>query len=267
MSDSRNDKLTCGVDIGARSIDIVVLKGKRPVGSLVVDTGPHPPQATEGAYARVLAAAGLSRSDLARTVATGYGRNHFKLADATVSEIVCHAVGVAHLFPTAETIVDIGGQDSKAIRIAPGGRVLDFAMNDRCAAGTGRFIEMVALTLGVSVEEAGSLALKDRETREISSMCAVFAESEIIGLLQSGAAPETILRGVFRSVARRTMSLLAGIGAQGELVFTGGVAKSPGAVQALRDEALKNLSSAVLVPPDPQTTGALGAAIIAQRDA
>lgn len=159
--------LTCGVDIGARTIGAAVYRaasgsaggvarrgngsslapsGKEGdvVASLVVDTGPHPRENAEGAYARVLASAGARRTDLARTVSTGYGRNYFEPADGTASEIACHAAGAAYYFPAARCVVDIGGQDSKAIELAPGGRVVNFAMNDRCAAGTGRFIEMVA---------------------------------------------------------------------------------------------------------------------------
>ncbi|MHC4199941.1 MAG: acyl-CoA dehydratase activase [Planctomycetota bacterium] len=269
--------LTCGVDIGARTIGVALCRAARAsavpagspngdgasvVASLVVDTGPRPRENAEEAYARLLDRAGTRRGDLARTVSTGYGRNHFEPADRTASEIVCHAAGVAHLFPAAECVVDIGGQDSKAIELGAGGKVLGFAMNDRCAAGTGRFIEMVAQILGISLDEAGALALEGEGACEINSMCAVFAETEIVGLLQSGSAPDAILRGVYRSVAKRTISLMGRAAACKEIVFTGGVARNPGVVEALKAQT----GRAVIVPEDPQTTGALGAAIIAARE-
>jgi predicted CoA-substrate-specific enzyme activase len=160
-------------------------------------------------------------------------------------------------------IIDIGGQDSKIIQVARGGKVLNFAMNDRCAAGTGRFIEIVAETLDVTLEESGLLALGGTEACEISSMCAVFAESEIVGFVQSGVPRETILRGVFRSVARRIVNLMGRMCGAGRIAFTGGVAKNPGVAAALREETGKE----VVVPPEPQLTGALGAAIVSSRAA
>ena len=255
--------LTCGVDIGARSIGVVVFDGSAVVASLVRDSWPRPRENASRAHEEALAASGLGRKDIARTLATGYGRNHFEHADGTASEIICQAAGAAHYFPAARAVVDIGGQDSKAIELGPGGKAVDFAMNDRCAAGTGRFIEMVAQILNVSIEEAGRMALDGEEAREISSMCAVFAETEIIGLLQSGTAPGAILRGVYRSVARRTVAMLGSGLAEpgdGELVFTGGVARNPGVVEAIRRETGRS----VVVPENPQTTGALGAAMIAR---
>ena len=255
--------LTCGVDIGARTIDIVLYDGAQILESLVVDTGSRPRDNAEAAFARLLRAADVAPTDLTRTVATGYGRNHFASAHAAASEIMCHAAGVVYFFPTIETIVDIGGQDSKVIRVAPSGRVLDFTMNDRCAAGTGRFIELTAQTLGVSLEEAGALAASSPIAAEITSMCAVFAESEIVGLLQNDVPLAQILHGVCRSVARRTVALMGSRHPSKSLVLTGGVARNIGVVRALRDET----GAEVHVPPNPQLTGALGAAILAATQA
>ena len=249
----------CGVDIGARSIEVVLFDGSTMTGSSISDTGTSPSANGERAFDGLLAEKGLGRTDVEYTVATGYGRNYFQLADRSVSEIVCHARGVSFLYPSARTVVDIGGQDSKLIELGEGGRPVDFVMNDRCAAGTGRFIEMVGELLGVPVETMNETVSPEADRVEISSMCAVFAESEIIGLLQRDCSVSTILNGVFTAVARRTLSMSGRARIQPDLVFTGGVARNHGVVEALRRE----VDTGIITPPDPQITGALGAAIIA----
>jgi predicted CoA-substrate-specific enzyme activase len=252
--------LTCGVDIGARSIEVVLFDGSKIVSAVVRSSGITPQKIAEEAFENALQTAAVKRSDIGKIISTGYGRNRFKHADSASSEILCHAAGVGFYFPDCHTVVDIGGQDSKVIHVE-NGRVLNFAMNDRCAAGTGKFIEMVAQTLGVTIEECGPLSEKAHETVEISSMCAVFAESEIVGLLQNGATRETILRGVFKSVARRTVALMGRMAADGDVIFTGGVAKNSGVAAALKEETGRK----IIIPPEPQITGALGAAIIAGK--
>jgi predicted CoA-substrate-specific enzyme activase len=255
--------LTCGVDIGASTIDIVLFNGTQIIETMVIDTGALPKKNAQQAFDNLLRAAQISPSNIDRIVATGYGRNYFEQADRAATEILCHARGVAFLFPMVRTIIDIGGQDSKLIEVGNGGKVLSFVMNDRCAAGTGKFIEMVAHTLGIPLEDSGQAVEGITEICEISSMCAVFAESEIIGLLHKGVAREVILRGVFRSVARRTLGMAGKIGLRDEIIFTGGVAKNRGVWQALRQETGNRN---ILVPAEPQITGALGAAIIAMED-
>lgn len=255
--------LTCGVDIGARSIDIVLFDGAQIVESIVIDTGAFPRENALEAYENLLQTAGVVSDDIERTVATGYGRNYFEQADRSATEILCHAKGVAYLFPSARTIIDIGGQDSKMIEVGTGGKVLNFVMNDRCAAGTGKFIEIVANTLNIPLEQTGKVVQGVNEICEISSMCAVFAESEIIGLLHKGVAREVILRGVFRSVARRTLGMAGKVGLRNDIIFTGGVAKNQGVLQSLKQETGMD---DIKVPRDPQITGALGAAIIAMDD-
>ena len=255
--------LTCGVDIGARTIDIVLFDGTQVLKSCVINTGAFPKENALKAFENVLIEAKVKAVNVKRTVATGYGRNYFELADRAATEILCHAKGVNFLFPSVRTIIDIGGQDSKMIEVGSGGKVLNFVMNDRCAAGTGKFIEMVAHTLNIPLEETGIAVQGVNEICEISSMCAVFAESEIIGLLHKGIAREVILRGVFRSVARRTMGMAGKIGLRNDIIFTGGVAKNLGVLQALQHETGKKN---IIVPPEPQITGALGAAIIAMED-
>jgi predicted CoA-substrate-specific enzyme activase len=202
----------------------------------------------------------ISREEVRRVIATGYGRKLIQVADETVTEITCQAWGVRHRVPTARTIVDIGGQDSKLLRLGDDGTVEEFAMNDRCAAGTGRFLEVVATRLGVKLNALGQLAAESKKPAIISSMCVVFAETEIVGLLASGMAREDIAVGVQTAIASRVAGM-AGRNVASPVVFTGGVALVPGMDRAL--EAA--LGKAVSIAPDPQTTAALGAAIMAAR--
>lgn len=253
----------CGVDIGSRSIEVVVFDGQRVIEARVAETGPRPRQTAQDVMMHALRSAGVLRDEVGGIAATGYGRNYFEGADWALSEIICHAMGVWHLFPSARTVLDIGGQDSKFIKIGENGRVLNFAMNDRCAAGTGKFLEMAAQTMQIKLAEMGAMTVGVSIAQDISSMCAVFAESEIIGHLQSGTPPEHILNGVFRSIARRTLSMTGLAKLDPHVVFTGGVALNEGVVRAIEQES----GCSLLIPYDPRITGALGAAIIASRKA
>lgn len=254
--------LTCGIDIGSSSIEIVMHDGSTITGSGITMSGAFPAEHARKAFDALLAELNLQRTDVTRTAATGFGRNYFERADRVVSEITCHAVGVLAQLPNVRTIIEIGGQDSKMMKLDDDGKVRDFVMNDRCAAGTGWFIETVARALNIPVEETGILGLKADTACEISSICAVFAESEIVGLLHQGKSPESVLRGVFNSVARRILGMAGRIGLQEEIVFTGGVARNPGVLKALQEIT----GHEIRVPSEPQFTGALGAAILAQRD-
>ncbi len=253
----------CGVDIGARSIEIVLFDGAQIIGSMVTDSGNSPIENGRMAFESTIEAAELKPEEVTATVATGYGRNYFKGADRSCSEIICHAKGVSYLFPSAGTVIDIGGQDSKLIEMDGTGRPVDFVMNDRCAAGTGRFIEITGNVIGIPVERMNESVSPEDGHVDISSMCAVFAESEIIGLLQGGCRPQVILNGVFRAVARRTMSMAGRAKVRKEVVFTGGVAKINGVALALQRET----GIEMRIPHNPQITGALGAAIIASEKA
>jgi predicted CoA-substrate-specific enzyme activase len=256
--------ICAGIDGGSRAIKIVLMECGtcKVLASGVRDQGVHHERLAKELLTEILKKAKLTRRKLARTVATGYTRNALTFADATVTEITCHAVGVRHAVPDAATVIEIGGQDSKLLRLSPDGTVHDFAMNDRCAAGTGRFLEVVASRLGVGFEDLGALARRAKSPAPISSMCVVFAETEIIGLLASDAKPADIVAGVQASIASRVAAMI-GREARPPVIFTGGVALIPGMADALR----RMLKVPVQVAPKPQITGALGAAILACRQA
>jgi predicted CoA-substrate-specific enzyme activase len=248
-----------GLDIGSASSKAVVMDAtQKIVGSAVVQAG----TGTSGP-GRVLEAVtretGLSREDMVSVVATGYGRYAAEFADKQVSEISCHAKGAHYLFPTARTVLDIGGQDVKAISLDDSGRVLQFVMNDKCAAGTGRFLEVMARILEVPLDEMAKLDNLSMNPSVVSSTCTVFAESEVISQLASGIRREDILRGVHNSVVSRAIGLMYRVKMQPDYVLTGGVAKNGGVVAALERE----LKHYVLVSPYAQINGAIGAAIYA----
>jgi (R)-2-hydroxyacyl-CoA dehydratese activating ATPase len=254
--------ITVGMDIGSSTIEIVLWDGAAVAGRCLVASGVAPAAHAKKALEDLMEEHALSRPDIARIIATGFGRNYCMQADRAVSEIACHAAGVVSELPGARTIIEIGGQDSKMIQLDDRGRVLSFVMNDRCAAGTGRFIETVARVLALRVEETGTIALRADRPQEISSMCAVFAETEIVGLLHQGASPESVLSGVFNAVARRVLGMSGKIGLEEEVVFTGGVALNAGVAKALEEITRKPIR----IPSAPQFTGALGAAILAASD-
>ncbi len=256
--------LCVGIDAGSRAIKVVLIEARslKVVGSGAADQGVDHNKLACRLFDHVLGNCGCNRDDVSRIVATGYARNGVALADTTITEITCHACGVHHLVPAARTVVEIGGQDSKLLRLNGDGAVYDFAMNDRCAAGTGRFLELVAQRLDVDLLALGELAGQSRKPAAISSMCAVFAETEIIGLLASGISREDIAAGVQASVAAR-VATMAGRNLTPPIVFTGGVARIPGMDKALESA----MSRAVSISPHPQMTGALGAAILASGQA
>jgi predicted CoA-substrate-specific enzyme activase len=251
-----------GIDAGSRAIKVVLIgdDGTEIVAKGQVDQGVEQDKLACRLFEKVLAEGGARRSDVRRIVATGYGRNAVPIANTTITEITCHAVGVRQLVPAAMTVIDIGGQDSKLVRLDTSGKVRDFAMNDRCAAGTGRFLEVVADRLGLSLADLGPMAARSRSPAAISSMCVVFAETEIIGLLAGGRAREDIVAGVQTAIAARIVAM-AGRNVESPIVFTGGVARISGMETALQTA----LGHPVAVSPEPQMTGALGAALLARR--
>lgn len=252
--------VTIGIDSGSRTIKVVVFDPdkRRPLARCIENQGADPAACTRRLYERMLDEAGVDQEAVLCTVATGYARHIVEIAHARVTEITCHARGVRHLRPEARVVVEIGGQDSKMIWLERDGPVRDFRMNDRCAAGTGRFLEMVSERVAVPLEELGAMASQSRRPSAISSMCVVFAESEIIGLMASGARREDIVAGVQTAIASRVGGM-AGRLEDGPVIFTGGVALVGGMAEALSAA----LGVPVEVAPDPQMTGALGAALIA----
>jgi len=251
-----------GIDAGSRAIKIVLIdaNGSEIIAKAQADQGIEQGKLACGLFEKTLAGNGVGRSDVRRIVATGYGRNAIPIADTTITEITCHAVGVRHLVPGARTIIDIGGQDSKLVRLDGNGKVRDFAMNDRCAAGTGRFLEVVAERLSIPVGDLGAMASRSSSPAAISSMCVVFAETEIIGLLACGRSGEDIVAGVQNAIAARIVAM-AGRSVEPPVIFTGGVARISGMETALQTA----LSQPVAISPEPQMTGALGAALLARR--
>ena len=249
-----------GIDAGSRTIKVVLLDRDtgRVVGQGLSNQGVEQSALVTSLFEAVLSEQGLTRRDVERIVATGYGRNAVEFADTTVTEITCHAKGVRHLVPEAATVIDIGGEDSKLIRLDARGRVRDFAMNDRCAAGTGRFLEVVAARLGTPIEAFGATASQSRTPAAISRMCVVFAETEIIGLLAAHTPLPDIVAGVQAAIAARVAGM-AGRKVDAPVVFTGGVARVSGMKESLESA----LGQPVAVAPNPQMTGALGAALAA----
>jgi len=254
--------ITAGIDAGSRSTKVVLFDSEpsRVLGTGIADQVVAQEQLAAELLERTCREAGVARPALGAIVATGYGRHAVRFADTTITEITCHARGVHFLTPAARTIVEIGGQDSKFITLEAGGRVRDFAMNDRCAAGSGRFLEVVAARLGVDLATLGDLSRQSQKAALISSMCVVFAETEIIGLLAEGVPAPDIAAGVQNAIALR-VAALAGRTLAPPVCFTGGVALQSGMVRALETV----LSSPVTVSPLAQYTGALGAAILAGK--
>ncbi len=256
-----------GIDIGSLSCDAVLVDEAGEIAAwTVVPTGARTVVAVERAQAEVLDRAGLTASDVAAMVATGYGRNRVEGKLKAVTEITCHARGMRHLVPDARVMVDIGGQDSKAIRLDDRGGVADFAMNDKCAAGTGRFLEAMARALEVDVDEFGELDRGATKDLTLSSMCTVFAESEVVSLIAEGAVESEIVRGLHRAIAARTRSLVKRVAPRldgVQVAMSGGVARNAGVVRALSEA----LGCPVQVPPEPDTVGAVGAALIARDKA
>ena len=253
--------LTLGIDIGSTASKAVIMRdGTELIAESIVPvgTGTRGPREV---FQNVLNQAGISENQIDRILATGYGRMGFKQAAREISEISCHARGVHYLVPTAGTIIDIGGQDAKAIRVDADGRLDDFIMNDKCAAGTGRFLEMMARTLGLSLEEMSVKGLDWKENVVISSMCTVFAESEVVSLVAQNKEVSDIIHGLNVSVASKVGALAARLGKNnpGEYMMTGGVAKNQGIIQALEEK----LGAKLYICDEAQLCGALGAAIFA----
>ena len=253
--------IAAGIDIGSLSTETVVFDKKRGIlGYSIVLTGGSSKEASQLSLQQAVDNANVTRNKIKRIVSTGCAREIAEFADQKITEITCIAQGVSHLFPECRTIIDIGGQDTKVIRVDEKGRVLEFDMNDKCAAGTGRFLEVMANALTVDLEQMGERSLQHQNELKISSICTVFAESEVVSLVSEGHPVEDILHAIHNAIADRTLGLLERIGeVEPPVVMTGGVAKNIGVVKALEAK----LETPLAIYSEPQIVGALGAALLA----
>lgn len=251
--------ISAGIDVGSLTAKCAILKDSKLLAYKIIRVTPNLEETAERVFTEALELAGLGREDIEAIVATGYGRSKVKFAERTITEITCHAKGALFFIPTARTVIDIGGQDSKVISIGDKGNVIEFAMNDKCAAGTGRFLEVMANALNVKLEELGDLTVRAERVVKISSTCTVFAESEVISHITRGEKIENIVAGIHEAIASRIAALARRVKIKEDVVLTGGVAKNIGVKNALE----KNLGYKIKVPTEPQIVGAVGAAKIA----
>lgn len=251
---------TAGLDIGSLTAKAVILENGEILATSLVMTGHSSKLAGERAMDEALKAVGLSREEIGLLVATGYGRLSVDFADDCVTEITCHARGASFTHPETRTVIDLGGQDSKAIALNETGRVREFVMNEKCAAGTGRFLEVMADALEVGLEQLGRISLTAREPAKISSVCTVFAESEVVSRVAEGAGKADIVAGIHEAIASRIYAMSRRIPVEERIMLSGGVAKNVGVVKALE----KRFNTGLLVPEMPQHVGALGAALLAE---
>ena len=255
--------ITVGIDVGSITTKAAVAKDGVVIADKVVLTGYNAQLAGERVFDEILKESRIDRSSIEKIISTGYGRNSVTFADKAVTEITCHAAGAYYLDPGVRSVIDIGGQDSKAIVVDENGGVMDFAMNDKCAAGTGRFLEVMARALEVDINDFGGVSLQADTPAKISSLCTVFAESEVISLISKGEKRENIIAGIHESIAARVVAMAGRIGLSAPLMMTGGVAKNKGVVKALEDKT----GHAIEVSQKTQVTGAIGAALIASYQA
>ncbi|MBI2837945.1 MAG: 2-hydroxyglutaryl-CoA dehydratase [Acidobacteria bacterium] len=249
-----------GVDVGSTQTKAVVLNERRAIaGRSIISTGANVTKAAEKAFHLAAENAGIAPDRVGYVVGTGYGRYKVTFGDTQITEITCHARGAHFLFPDTRTVIDMGGQDTKAIKVGLSGDVLDFCMNDKCAAGTGRFMQAAADVMGLSLEEIGPYSLKSQNPSKLSSVCTVFVESDIMSYVAQKKKVEDILAGVHKAVATRTVSLARRVGIEDEITFTGGVSRNIGMVRAL--EAA--LGHKMNVHEDAHFAGAFGAALFA----
>ncbi len=249
-----------GVDFGSTTAKTIILDGRGDiVASCIESMGAVSDEGVKASIAGALQQLGITQADVGFTVTTGYGRRMLDVSQKSYTEITCHARGAVALVPDARLVIDIGGQDSKVIAVDANGLVETFAMNDRCAAGTGKFLEVLARAVEIKLPEMGPLAMQATQALKISSMCATFAETEVISLLAEGHSKPDVLGAVHAAIASRTAGLVGRVGKRTPIVMTGGVAKNVAAVHHIET----SLGQKLVLPPDPQIAGALGAALFA----
>ncbi len=256
--------IVAGVDVGSTATKAIFLdENAQIVARGLVNTGANVVKAAEKAFQEAVRAARIEEYDVSYTVGTGYGRYRVPFGDAQITEISCHAKGAMYLFPGTRTILDIGGQDTKAIKMSETGEIVDFTMNDKCAAGTGRFLSAAAEVMEIPLDELGPFAMRSSAPLRITNVCTVFVETEIVSLLARGKKAEDILSGVHLSIAARCVSLMRRVGIDDQISFTGGVSRNVGMIAALEEKLQRKIN----VSPDSQYMGALGAALYAHERA
>ena len=253
--------ITIGIDVGSITTKAAAVEDGKLICDNVMMTGYNAAKAAKTVYDGILAELGVEPSVIHGVVATGYGRNSVEFAKRKVTEITCHAAGAYYLNPKIRSVVDIGGQDSKAIVLDETGRVKDFVMNDKCAAGTGRFLEVMARALEVDLEAFGAISFQSQDQASISSLCTVFAESEVISLISKGEKRENIIAGIHEAIVARVVSMAGRVGLIEPVMMTGGVAKNIGVVRAFE----KKIGKSIEVSAKAQVVGAIGAALIAMQ--
>lgn len=260
QKNSSNKKYVCGIDSGSSSTNAVILSGdKKILASSIISTGNGSNKSSDDAFNEALNKAAIEKKDISEIITTGYGRNNINISNSSVTEISCHAKGAKFLYKDARTVIDIGGQDSKVIVLDEDGEIINFVMNDKCAAGTGRFLEMMAKTLGLSLDNFSKLGLEWKNSVIISNVCTVFAESEVVSLIANNTEVSDIINGLNQSIASKTASLVKRARGIGPYIMTGGVSNNLGVVKALEEK----LGDKIFVPKEAQICGALGAALFA----
>jgi len=250
-----------GIDLGSTMTKVVIIgEDEQVCASVIKHTGAEHRRLANKVMEEALEQTGLSIDEISYIIATGYGRINVPFADRQITELTCHAKGVASFFPDVRLAIDIGGQDAKGLKVRDG-RLVDFAMSDKCAAGTGRFLEVLSATLGLKLEDLGDISLKSTSKVSISSTCTIFARQEVINRLSEGVALEDIVAGLHSAIASRVAGMVKRLKVEPDVVFTGGVAKNIGVVRALEE----NLGCKVLVPEEPLLSGAIGAALLSKE--
>jgi predicted CoA-substrate-specific enzyme activase len=258
---------TCGIDVGSVSTEAVILlknndkinAGNKIISYIIIPTGANSKDAALKAFNDALMKASISKEEVSSIVATGYGRLNIPFANKNITEISCHAKGVLNYFPDTKTVIDVGGQDSKVIKLDQSGNPVDFLMNDKCAAGTGRFLEVMARALEINLEHFTEIFINTKDKVDITSTCTVFAESEIVSLIGHGVNKNKIIKGLIYSIVNKIVIMVERLGFEEPVCMTGGVAKNLAIVKALEEK----IGLKVNVPEEPQITGALGAAYLA----
>lgn len=248
--------IVAGIDVGGKNVHIVVKKDGQVVGKAAGPTGIKKAEAVEALYDEVLKKAGLTRKDVVRVVATGSAAKRVSFANGSIPDAAAEARGVIRLFPSARTVIAVGAEEGRAMKVSPDGKVIDFAINEKCAAGTGTFIEAMSRALEVSVEEMSKIAMESTRNLSINAQCAVFGESEVVSLIHQKTPKPDIARAVMNAIAGRIGSVARIVGLEKDIVMVGGLARNAGFVDSLR----KTIEMEVMVPEDPDYAGAHGAA-------